>query len=296
MKKYILSLILISTATFAQDAKDYSKLNSNQLKDTIYKKNEIIKKLNSTISQYKKKQDELLNKNDDSKVVENLKKIINDNNESWLKDLFDKKYSNDTYITETDLESEDISLKIKKSNAYINSIKSVETNYEIIDKCNQALDFNSNYKILYTIQNTVLNEKYNEKNVNEAISNIEKLPKLKADSKLDNRKTRILNALKNYFDSTCSLKKKLDVLKNAECKSPPMQKIFAAYENDDSYKEYFYLVKVITKMKKNKIDYTNDDLQPCEDIKKPTTEAVKLEAVKESTPKKVEETKAGINK
>ena len=277
MKKYILSLILISTATFAQD---YSKLKSNQLVDTINNKNELIKKLNNTISQYKKKQDELLNKSDDSKVVENLKNIIKDDNNYWLKDLFEKKYT-ESYFMETDLESEDITQKITKSNVYINSIKSVEENKEVIEKCNRALEFNENYKTLYTVKNTVLSEKYNEKNVNDAIITIEKLPKLKTDSKLDKSKTRILNILKNYLDSTCSLKKKLDGWKNAECKSPPMQKLFTLLENDDSYKGYDYLVKVIRKMKSNKIDYTNDDLQPCP------------EASKENVPSKVEEPKTG---
>ena len=134
MKKYIIAFILITTATFAQD---YSKLKNNQLVDSINKKNEIIKKLNNKISQFNKKQEELLNKNDDSKDVETFKKIINKVNESWLKDLFYKKYT-DTYFAETDLESEDISQKIEKSTVYINSIKSVETNNEIIAKCNQA--------------------------------------------------------------------------------------------------------------------------------------------------------------
>ena len=154
-----------------------------------------------------------------------------------------------------------------------------------------SIDFNSNYNTLYTIQKTVLIEYYNEKNVNEAISSIEKLPKLKTDSKLDNKKNKILNTLKNYLDNTCSLKKKLDNYKNADCKSLPMQKIFTSLEKDDSYKDYTYLVKVIRKMKNNKNDYSKDDLQPCEDIKKSTTEAVKPEVIKESTSKKEEKIK-----
>ena len=274
MKKYILSFLFISTAIFAQD---YSKLKNPQLVDTINNKNSTIKKLKTTISELKN-QVESLNKKNDSNSLEKFKSIIKDDNDFWLKDLFEKKYT-DTYFKETDLESEDISKKIEKSNVYINSIKSVEEKKEVIEKCNLALDFNENYKTLYAVKNSVLNEKYNEKNVNEAISSIEKLPKLKVDAKLEKSKTRILNTLKNYLDSTCSLKKKLDGWKNADCKSPAMQKSFTSLENDDFYKEYGYLVKVIRKMKNNKIDYTNDDLQPCP------------ETAKESVPAKVEESK-----
>ena len=276
MKKYILSFLFISTSIFAQD---YSKLKNPQLVDSITKKDKTIKDLNKTISELKK-QVELLNKNEDSRNLDKFKSIIKDDNKFWLKDLFDKKYT-DSYFAETDLESEDISQKIEKSNVYIISIMSVETNKEIIEKCNLALEFNKNYKALYTIKNTVLSEKYNQKNVTEAISAIENLPKLKTDSKLDKSKTRILNTLKNYLDSTCSLKKKLDGWKNAECKSPAMQKLFTSLEKDDSYKGYDYLVKVIRKMKSNKIDYTNDDLQPCP------------EAAKENVPSKVEESQTG---
>jgi hypothetical protein len=279
MKKYILSFLFISTAIFAQD---YSKLKNSQLVDSINEKSRIIKELKNTISELKY-QLELLNKKEGSKNLEKFKNIIKDNNNYWLKDLFDKKYT-DTYFAETDLENDDITQKINKSNVYINSIKSVEEDKEVIERCNLALDFNENYKTLYDIKNSVLNEKYNEKNVNDAIRAIEKLPKLKADTKLDKSKTRILNTLKNYLDSTCSLKKKLDGWKNADCKSPAMQKSFTLLENDDSYKEYGYLVKVIRKMKNNKIDYTNDDLQPCP------------EAVKENVPAKVEESKIGVTK
>lgn len=274
MKKYILSFLFLSTVMFAQD---YSKYKNPQLVDTINNKNSTIKKLKTTISELKN-QVESLNKKDDSNNIEKFKNIIKDNNDFWLKDLFEKKYT-DTYFAETDIENEDITQKIIKSNVYINSIKSVEEKKEVIEKCKLALDFNENYKTLYAVKKSVLNEKYNEKNVNDAISSIEKLPKLKADTKLDKSKTRILNTLKNYLDSTCSLKKKLDGWKNADCKSPAMQKSFTSLENDDSYKEYGYLVKVIKKMKNNKIDYTNDDLQPCP------------EAAKENVPAKLEESK-----
>lgn len=291
MKKYILYFLFISTRIYAQD---YSNLKNSQLIDSINKKNSTIKELKKTILDLKK-QTEQSNKKEDSNNIEKFKNIIKDDNNYWLKDLFEKKYT-DAYFVETDLDDEDITQKINKSNVYINSIKSVEENKEVIEKCNMALDFNENYKVLYDIKKTVLNEKYNEKNVNDAISAIEKLPKLIVDSKLDKSKTRILNALKNYLYSTCTLKKKLDGWKNAECKSPPMQKSFTSLENDDSYKEYGYLLKVIRKMKNNKIDYTNDDLQPCEELKviSPTSEQIKeIKEIKEGIQTKDIESKSG---
>ncbi len=288
MKKYILYFLFISTAIFAQD---YSKFKNSQLVDSINEKSRIIKELKNTISELKH-QLELLNKKEGSKNLEKFKNIIKDNNNYWLKDLFDKKYT-DTYFEETDIENDDITQKINKSNVYINSIKSVEEDKEVINRCNLALDFNENYKTLYAIKNSILNEKYNEKNVKDAIIAIEKLPKLKADTKLDKSKTRILNILKNYLDNTCSLKKKLDEWKNADCKSSAMQKLFTLLENDDSYKQYGYLVKVIRKMKNNKIDYTNDDLQSCEEVKQSTPANEKVEEIKKGIQTKDIESKSG---
>lgn len=302
MKKHILIFIIISTATFAQST-IYSKLKKGELVDSILQRDFEIKELKENYSKLQKNHEELLKdklaledslKQKDlnykklnesySILYKNLsvikkdsytiKSIIKDDNNYWLKDLFDKKYT-DSYFMETDIESEDITQKITKSNVYIYSIKSVEENTEVIEKCNRALEFNENYKTLFAIQNTILSEKYNEESVLSAINSIERLPILNSESKLDYRKAIILYSLKNYLDSTCSLKRKLDSYKNAECKSLTMQKIFTSLENDDDYKEYGYLITVIRKMKNDKIDYADDDLQPCEKFENYETESEK---------------------
>ena len=307
MKKHILIFIIISTATFAQST-NYSKLKKGELVDSILQRDYEIKELKENYSKLQKNQEEILKdklaledslkKKDliNKKLNESysilyknlsmikkdsytIKSIIKDDNNYWLKDLFDKKYT-DSYFMETDIESEDITQKITKSNVYIYSIKSVEENTEVIEKCNRALRFNENYKTLYEIQNTILSEKYNEESVHSAINSIERLPMLNSESKLDYRKSILLYSLKNYLDSTCSLKMKLDKFKNAvDFKSPAVQKLLTSLENDDSYKHYVYLVKVIRKMKNNQNDYTNDDLQPCS------------EGAKENIPAKLEESK-----
>ena len=198
----------------------------------------------------------------DSIYIDSLRSIIKNDNKYWLKGLLDEKYT-DSYFAETDLEREDISKKIIKSNVYIQSIRSVESESNVIATCNQALDFNKNYETLYEIQYSILNNKYNQEKVTDAISRIEKLPQLKPNSKLDTRKTTILNALRNYKELTCDLKRTLDQYVEVDCKTSAMQGEFTKLESDSNYREYAYLISIIRKVKNNKTDYRTEDLQPC---------------------------------
>lgn len=257
MKKYFFAFLLMSTTMFAQTSQDKNK--ADLLTQCPAEK----EKLKNEKIELEKKLHEKTKK--DSIYIDSLRSIIINDNKYWLKGLLDEKYT-DSYFAETDLEREDISEKIIKSNVYIQSIRSVELESSVIATCNQALDFNENYKTLYEIQKNILRKKYNDEEVNNAISRIEKLPQLKPDSKLATRKTTILNALKNYLPIICDLKTILDRFKDADCKTSAMQAKFYKLENDPIYKEYDYLRSIIRKMKNNVIDYTDDDLQPCKMI------------------------------
>jgi hypothetical protein len=252
MKKYFFAFLLMSTAVLGQSSPDKTELLMQCTAEKVKLKNEKIE-LEKKLHEKTKI---------DSIYIDSLRSIIINDNKYWLKGLLDEKYT-DSYFAETDLEREDISKKIIKSNVYIQSIRSVESESNVIATCNQALDFNKNYETLYEIQYSILNNKYNEEKVTDAINRIEKLPQLKPNSKLDTRKTTILNALKNYLPIICDLKTKLDRFKGADCKTSAMQAQFYKLENDPIYKEYDYLRSIIHKMKNNAIDYKDEDLQPC---------------------------------
>lgn len=254
MKKYFFAFLLMSTAVFAQTSQDKNK--SDLLTQCPAEK----EKLKNEKIELEKKLNEKTKI--DSIYIDSLRSIIINDNKYWLKGLLDEKYT-DSYFAETDLEKEDITQKIIKSDVYIQSIRAVDSNSNVINICNQALAFNENYKNLFEIQFSILSKKYNEEKVIDAINRIKKLPQLKPNSKLDTRKTTILNALRNYKELTCDLKRTLDQWVEGDCKSSAMQLQFYKLENDPIYKEYDYLRSIIHKMKNNAIDYKDEDLQPC---------------------------------
>ena len=98
---------------------------------------------------------------------------------------------------------------------------------------------------------------------------IDSLPQLEEGSNLQNTKVRIGNLLKNYEENTCLLKKYLDLLK-AKIDQKALNPTYVKYEKEPRFKDYQYLVSVISKMKKDVNSYTSDALQPCEEEPKKT--------------------------
>lgn len=199
------------------------------------------------------------------KVQETIKKT----NEIFLKDIFIGKYVTDkNYFNQTDLTTEVNTKKFENSNVLINSILIDESSSkEEKEIGKKALGFNDNYLTLFKIRETVLNVKYNKENVAKAISDISKLPTLESDSKLEASKNRTRNYLENYLKSTCELKIILEKLKKNPDQNSVFKQQYSKLENKEEYKAYPYLIQVIKKIKNNVKDYSNDDLQPCEEIK-----------------------------
>jgi hypothetical protein len=224
-----------------------------------------------------------------SVTSEELKNIIKDNNTYWLRGLFDELYT-DKYFIETKLETYDITSQIVKSNVYIKSIKVVEEDSEVIKRCQKALNFNENYLKLYELRK-LLNEKFNEEKNNNALNEINKLPELELNSKLNIYKSSLYKYLENYKDNTCLLKLKLDVYKNADQISNKLKLSYAALLIDAHFKDYPYLIYVIKNISKNVNNYSKSDLQPCEELKTNTPATVKLEVTKESSTTKDEQPK-----
>lgn len=275
MKKITILLIIVSTSLFAQQ--DYSKLSKEELIIIINTKEKEAKKINESLekekSENKQKASDGRSKSD--KEIIKLKKIIKETNGAFLREIFDNKYiKNESYFKDTDLANDDNTKKFENSNVLINSIIVDELDDETLKVCKYALDFNKNYLKLFEIRKSVLSEKYNEAKYNEAISEIEKLPVLEPDNNLDKTKKRITNLLKNYLENTCLLKTKLDSYKKAD-QSPIMKQKYAALEKDAHYKDYPYLIQVIRNIKTNVTNYSKEDLQPCEEVKKDNTEVKK---------------------
>lgn len=266
MKKYLLLFVLVSGFSFAQETqRENAKLSKEELIAKINSKDKEIKSLKEKLESEKTAKEKVIPKQNNAGNLEiaALKKSIKETNAVFLKEIFDNKYVNKPYLIDTDLVPEDIISRIENSNILIRSILLDDTNREVFDVGNKALVFNSNYLKLFEIRKNVLSQKYDAVKVEEAIKEIEKLPALEANSKLENTKIKISNMLKNYLDNTCLLKKTLEAYKKADQSAIIKQK-YTALEKDERYKDYPYLIETILKIKNNVNNYTNDDLQPCE--------------------------------
>lgn len=271
MKKHILALIFISAAALAQT--------------NPHDGDKGVSKLNTT----KSEKEESFSKKEDS--IKILKDIIKETNRVFLREIFDEKYiKNENYFKVTDLLSanDDNTQKFKNSDVIIKSIMVDEHDPSVKEKCKYALEFNKTYLKLFDIRKNVLFVKYDSIKVNQAIKDIKNLSELDVNSKLDVTKNKIRNYLENYLERTCELKIILEKLKSNPDQNPTFKQKYTILENKEDYKDYPYLIQIIRKIKNNRNDYSKDDLQPCEDIKKSTTEAVKPEVIKENTPKKEE--------
>jgi ribosomal protein L19E len=276
MKKItLLVLLLIISSAFAQT--DYSKFSKDELISKLKSKEIEIKALKESLDQEKKAKEKKRNENTSTakNEIDELTKIIEETNAVFLREIFDAKYiKNTTYFKDTDLANENNTEKFKNSNVLINSIKVKQTN-SLLDICNKALDFNKNYLDLFSIKDNVLNKKFDEIKVLEAIKTIENLPELESESKLNIKKMKIVNLLKNYSENICLLRNDLDKLKTKKDQKS-LAPTYLKLEKDNRYKDYPFLLSIVSEMRKDVNSYTNDDLQ-CAEINKTPIETSNAE-------------------
>lgn len=258
--------MLTASSVFAQI--DYSKFSKDELISNLKTKEieikDLKKALDKEIKGKEKKNSENTARSNDE--IAELKKIIEETNTVFLREIFETKYiKNTNYFKETDLTIENNTEKFKNSNILINSIKLNEIN-SVLDVCNKALDFNKNYLTLFDIRDNVLNKKFDDVKVLEAIKIIENLPELESESKLNIKKMKIVNLLKNYSENICLLKNDLDKLKKLKDQKS-LAPTYLKLEKESRYKDYPFLQLIISEMRKDVNSYTNDDLQPCEEVK-----------------------------
>lgn len=196
-----------------------------------------------------------------SSESDSLRAIIKETNFYFLKEMFEDTY-NDKYFKTRDLAKIDDSENFKTSTALINSVM-VDAVGKTLTTCNKVRAFNSNYLQLLLLRDNVLNKKYEEKNVSEAIAKINALPKIDENSSLGTRKKEMYDLLFNYKENTCTLKTELDLFKNMGDQKA-ISKSYDKLASDIKYKNYPYLVEIIKEMKVNVNSYTGaDDLIPC---------------------------------
>lgn len=269
MKKHILIVILFSSISYSQSSNNYQNWNKKQLTDSLIQNDIKLKKLNETNDKLNKTNDklektiaELKNKKSNSINYDELINIIKENNKYWFNTAFDD-YCKTHDLTEMILETNDgLLYTMKRVSAYIKSIRIVEEDNDMKNKCQKVLDFHENYIKLFEIRKA-LNEKYNEDKSTQYKNDINALPELELNSKLDNYKKYLLKLLDNYKDNTCLLKSILDKYKNVDQVSSKLKKAYADLLVDAHYKDYPYLINVIKNITKNVNNYSNDDLQPC---------------------------------
>lgn len=266
MKLLIVIFSFIPLFCFAQ--KDLDKYSKDELVRMINQKDQEYNTLKNNFDKLNKAKEAQANAFADSveallearRQILELKFIIKDNNNVFLKEVFESKYTS-KYFEETDLELEDKTEKFANSDILIKSVR-VDASRQTLDLVLKALEFNTNYITLFQIRQLVLNEKFNEEKVTEALKRIDSLPSLSPNTKLYNTKNRIISLLKNYKDATCDLKKSLDNLKS-KIDQKALAPTYVKYENAPKFKDYPYLVMVISRMKKDVLSYTPDALQPC---------------------------------
>ena len=256
MKKHILiTCIFLSYNFFAQSKDDIIKTKDNEIKVLQEKlQKEITENKNSSTDKIPRLNNE----------ISNLKKIISEVNLYYLKDTFDGYTEN--YFNTRDLSKENDLERFKMHYALINSFK-IDATVDVLKKCNRIDEFFQNYKMLFELRETVLNKKYDESKVNDALDKIKKLPEIAANSKLEISKKKIYDLLYNYRDNICLLKKQLDNYKT-KSDQKAMKPLYEKLENDLRYKDYQYLKQVIVEMKMDLNSYTgDDDLSSCAEVK-----------------------------
>jgi hypothetical protein len=271
MKNLTIVTFLISMSIFSQN------------------KDEIIKSKDEEINKLKDKlQKELVEKDKKSKIeieklnneISLLKNIIKESNEYFLKEMFDETFS-ETYFKTRDLSKVDDSENFKLSNTLVKSIN-VDASPEVQKLCNRVTDFNTNYLELLVIRENILNQKFDEEKVQEALEKIEKSPKIDTESKLGIRKQSLRDLLFNYKENICSLKKSLDKYKNLD--QSAIKPLYDKLLDDPRFKNYPILKQIISDMKKDVTSYTGeDDLLPCSDEIQKNTEEKKVENKENTT-------------
>ncbi|MEN9303373.1 MAG: hypothetical protein RL264_1802 [Bacteroidota bacterium] len=188
--------------------------------------------------------------------------VINEINTIWLKDMFVKKFmDNSDYFTTKDLAKEDDRYKNRNYDLLAKSLIINKVTKDTLIICNQLLNFNKAYLTLYEIRENVLNQKYDSLKVDKAIKQINSIKDLDPTWQLSKTKQLYFDLLSNYRSNVQDLILELEKRKrNPEQKSDYSIKEYNKLESNPKFNRYPYLLKVIREMKNDVNSYTEDDL------------------------------------
>lgn len=277
MKK-IYSLLLVSTTI----------LMFSQSKDELNRTIDILKKEKTELeSKFKKcsEKAEISNKNSSNfeNEIKNLKDIIRDNNIVFFDELFENKYKkNPDYFNNTELNTENDVYKFKNSIVFLkNIIEDTSKSKDDIELAKKAIIFSELYIKFYELRESHKDFFYKKYDSKIADKYVEELSKINVDDykKLNENKQQIINDIKNFENSTCLLKNRIEALLNN--KNVPRDEVLKNkilnFKNDYK-KDFKYLQKIILDTGKNPNSYNSESLNCIQNETK--------QEVKESSTKK----------
>ena len=260
----------------------------SQSKDELNKTIESIKREKTEIENKLKKCSEktdISNKNSTNfeNEIKSLKDVIRDNNIVFFDELFENKYKkNPEYFNNTELNTENDVYKFKNSNVFLkNIIEDNSKSKEDIELAKNAIKFNEIYIKFYELRE--LYKDFFDKKYDSEVADkyVEELSKINVDDykKLNENKQQIINDIKNFENSTCLLKNRIEALLNN--KNVPRDEVLKNkilnFKNDYK-KDFKYLQKIILDTGKNPNNYNSESLN--------CTQNETKQEVKESSTKK----------
>ncbi|MEP6262023.1 MAG: hypothetical protein ABJ092_10630 [Gillisia sp.] len=266
MRKIIHTLILLLTCNLIYSQQDLESLNKKDLIALVTQKDQEITKLNRQLSSLNT--EVLKNKKDLeelNKQQEDLKNLLGETTNRWLKDVFVDKYiTNKDYFLESNIPAvkgdlEELKRNFEQYDIIIKSVLASKPSKEHESVAHKALHFNENYLALLRIREEIIPLKYNEELVLKTLQEIDSLPILQG-GKLQETKIEMIGLLKNYQERNCILKLELDNFSKVD--QEVARSKYKGFEKDAHFKDYPYFITVLQDIQKNVNLYTPDKL-PC---------------------------------
>lgn len=242
----------------------------SQSKDELNKTIDIVKKEKTELENKLKKCSEKIDITNKSKInseneIKRLKEIIKDNNVVFFDELFENKYKkNNDYFNNTGLSNENDIYKFKNSVVFLkNIIEDNSKSIEDIELAKRAIKFNELYINFFELRDSYkdfFDKKYDGK---VAGKYLEELSKINIDDfkKLNENKKQIIDDIKNYENSTCLLKNRIEsLLNNKNVSKDEVFKNKILHFKKDYNKEFKYLQRIILETSKNPNDYNSESL------------------------------------
>ena len=260
----------------------------SQSKDELNRTIDILKKEKTELeSKFKKcsEKTEISNKNSSNfeNEIKNLKDVIRDNNIVFFDELFENKYKkNPDYFNNTELNTENDVYKFKNSIVFLkNIIEDTSKSKEDIELAKKAIVFSELYIKFYELRESHKDFFYKKYDSKIADKYVEELSKINVDdfNKLKDNKKQIIDDIKNYENSSCHLKNRIETLLNNKnvSRDEVLKNKILNFKNDYK-KEFKYLQNIILETSKYPNNYNSESLNCIQNEMK--------QEVKESSTKK----------